>query len=243
MITSKDNNLVKLAYQIKDKKFSKKHKLCLIESIKVVSELYLRGLITNILVTEDKYPLMAKYTKVKIDIISDSIANYLSDAVTSDGVFGICSIRSSSNIDYSKCIILDRIQDPSNIGAIIRSASAFGYNTILSIDSVYPYTYKCIRSSMGYIFQVNYIDIDFEDLIKLKNENNLYLISADMNGEIINECKVPSTNYAIVIGNEGQGISDDIMKISDKIIRIPMENSVESLNASVSAGIMMYILK
>jgi len=243
MITSKDNDLIKLCKQIKDKKYSREKKLCFVESIKIVSELYLKNIVTTILVIESKYDLVKNYSRAKIEIISDSICNYLTDASTSDGVFAICNLSQSKVINYRKSIILDNIQDPSNIGAIIRSACAFGYNTIFAVNSVYPYSYKAIRSSMGYIFDVNYIDTTYDELIKIKNDNIITFISADMDGEIIDTPASIKENFAIIIGNEGQGISRELRNLSDKTFAIPMDNGVESLNASVSAGILMFLLK
>ena len=243
MITSKDNKLIKLCNQIKTKKYSKEMGLCLVETIKVVSQLYLKGLIKNILVTEEKYNLIKDYKNAQIDIVSDSIIDYLSDAVTSDGVLAICEIPKNNSINYSKCLILDNIQDPSNIGAIIRSARAFSYDTIFAVNSVYPYTYKCIRASMGYVFDINYIDTTYEKLLKIKEKYNLIFVSADMDGEIVEELQVDPQKLALIIDNEGQGVSRILRTYSDKTVSIPMQNDVESLNASVSAGILMYLLK
>lgn len=243
MITSKSNPIIKLANQIKEKKYSKENSLCLVETIKVVSQLYLKGLVTHIFVIESKATMFTNYSNAKVEIISDSIAEYLSQSVTTDGVFGICKIDDNSDADYSKCLILDRIQDPSNLGAIIRSACAFGYKTIFAINSVYPYTFKAIRSSMGYIFDINYIDTSYEKLKEIKEKWNISIITADMNGEVLDTFQNISSNFAIAIGNEGQGISSEISRLSDKIVSIPMENNVESLNASISASILMYLLK
>lgn len=242
MITSKDNNLIKLANQIKTKKFSREHGLCLVESIKIVSQLYLSGVVSNILVTEDKFPLVSKYTNAKIDIISDSIADYLSDTVTTDGVIAICKIPNQREHNFSRCLVLDRIQDPSNLGAIIRSAMAFGFKTILSIDSVYPYTYKCIRASMGYVFDIDILDVDYSNVLELKKKHHITFITADMDGVLVDQVGNIYNNIALVIGNEGQGVSLDMRNLSDTTVRIPMQNDVESLNASVSASILMYEL-
>lgn len=242
MISSKDNNIIKLAKSIKEKKYSKMHNLCLVETQKIVSEMYKKGLINNILVIESKYDLIKSFD-CKIDIISESIAKYLSDTMSCDGVFAICNIPNQNKTDYSRCLILDGLQDPSNIGAIIRSACAFGFKTIFAINSVYPYAYKCIRSSMGYIFDINYIDTTYDKLIKMKQDENITFISADMNGENIDNFSKSFDNLALIIGNEGNGVSEFMKNSSDITLSIPMKNNVESLNASVSAGILMYILR
>lgn len=243
MITSRDNDLIKLCNKIKQKKYSKNEGLCLVETIKIINQLYLKGKLTHILVIEDKYDLVKGYKKCNVITISRGIAEYLSDTVNTDGIFGICKITPSEKSDYSRCIVLDGVQDPSNLGAIIRSAYAFGFKTIFAINSVYPYSYKGIRSSMGYIFDINYIDLDLNQLIEYKNKYNISLVSADMSGELLDDFEPKNDNIALVIGNEGQGVSREIMTLSDSTIRIPMDNDVESLNASVSAGIIMYNLR
>ena len=244
MITSKSNDLIKYCIQIKEKKYSRKNGVCLVESIKLVKELLNKNLVTTILVTEDKYHNFRDLCSVKVEIISQSIVKLISDSTTSDGVFAIVKIPSVKNDNYHRCLILDRIQDPSNIGAIIRSACAFGYNTIFSVNSVYPYSFKAIRSSMGQVFNVDIVDVSFEELLKFKNNLDIDFIVADMDGDDIANCDIdPNRNIGIVIGNEGQGVDTRLIDISDKKVSIPMQNNVESLNASVSAGIIMYILK
>lgn len=244
MITSKSNNLIKLCNQIKVKKYSRQYGKCLIESFKIVKELSYKNLLETILVTEDKLPAVNNLNCDSIEVISSDIANFLGETITTDGVFAISKIPSCPNIDYTRCLILDHIQDPSNLGAIVRSACAFGFDTILSINSVYPFSSKVIRSSMGMIFNVSYLDVTFEDIIKLKNDNIIEICVADMNGcnvEMFNIDK--KKNFALVIGNEGGGVSQQLRDIADYTLSIPMKSEVESLNASVSAGILMYLLK
>jgi TrmH family RNA methyltransferase len=243
MITSKSNELIKKCIQIKQKKYSRDWSLCLIESIKIVRELSEKSLIDVILVIQEKYELVKGLSANKIELISNDIAKHLSDASTTDGVFAICNIPSCGDLKFDRCLILDRIQDPTNMGAIIRSACAFGYRTILTINSVYPYSFKTIRSSMGNVFNVNLLEVDLEMLKKIKIENNICFYIADMDGECIDNIKVGSENLALIIGNEGQGVDDNLLKLSDKVVSIPMQSNVESLNASVSAGILMYLLK
>lgn len=243
MITSKSNDIIKNIIKLKTKKYSKERGLCVVESIKLIYELYEKGLLETILVIDKKYELVKHFKNVKIEIISEEIAKFISDAVTTDGVIAICKIPQNKGISYNKSLILDRIQDPSNMGAIIRSARAFGFTTIFTLDSTYPYTFKCIRSSMGHVFGVSIIDVTLDELKKIKIDNNIQFITADMDGCAIEKYLKTNENFAIIIGNEGSGVSEDLRKLSDKIVSIPMDKDVESLNASVSAGIIMYYLK
>ena len=117
-----------------------------------------------------------------------------------------------------------------------------GYDNIYLVDSVYPYSYKVVRSSMGYVFDINLIYVSYDELSKLKETDNFKIIVADMDGKDLSSvCKIQD-NYAIVIGNEGNGISSTMLDMADMVVSIPMQNGVESLNASVSASIIMYKL-
>ena len=243
MITSKDNKLIKYCIQVKDKKISRKENVCLVETYKIVREMLDRNLVIKIICIEPKSEVFSSISSVPIEKISSNIADFLSDTKTTDGVFALCKIPETSEILSDRILILDNIQDPSNMGAIVRSACAFGYDTILSVNSVYPYSYKCIRSSMGHIFNVNFIETDYENLQKIKTKNNIKFICADMSGEYLDNFHSKDEKIAVIIGNEGQGVSKEIEDLSDYIISIPMKNSVESLNASVSASIIMYYLK
>ncbi|MBO7218748.1 MAG: RNA methyltransferase [Clostridia bacterium] len=245
VINSKANSIIKYAVNLKNKKYSKKFQECLVETDKLVIELLDKGLVSQVLVTEDKVSIFEKLAakaKVKLSIISDEVSKYLSDAVTSCGVFAVVKIPQSTKRVSTKALILDGMQDPSNLGAVIRSARAFGYDNIYLVDSVYPYSYKVIRASMGYVFDINLIYISYDELSKLKETDNFKIIVADMDGKDLSSvCKIQD-NYAIVIGNEGNGISSTMLDMADMVVSIPMQNGVESLNASVSASIIMYKL-
>lgn len=242
MVTSKDNELIKKCIDLQNKKYSRLENKCLVESIKLVKEVYEKGLVEVVLVTKQKLELVSNF-KCKIEIINDKLAKHISSTVTTDGVFAIAKLPNSNQVNYKKCLVLDRIQDPSNLGAIIRSACAFGFDTIFTINSVYPFTPKAIRSSMGYVFNVNFVEVDYNKLEEIKSNNNIKFYAADMGGEIIDDIQLGSENIALIIGNEGQGIDKDLRKIADEIVAIPMQNNVESLNASVSASIIMYFLR
>ena len=138
-------------------------------------------------------------------------------------------------------MVLDNLQDPSNLGAIIRSAMAFDFKSIIMLNGVYPYSAKVIRSSMGYVFDINIISYNNAELIDFLQKNKYNLVSADMSGIDLKEFK-PKFPLAVVIGNEGNGVSSELKQLSTQIVKIPMNNGVESLNAGVSASIIMYKL-
>ncbi len=133
-------------------------------------------------------------------------------------------------------LVLDRIQDPGNMGTILRTAMAFGYKTIYTINCVDTYSPKVIRSSSGMCLDLNIIHVDYNGL----PDDVVYHI-ADTKGE--EPSRPDNRNFGIVLGNEGQGVSDEIFKKNHKIISIPMQEGCESLNVAVAGGIIMCYYK
>ena len=118
---------------------------------------------------------------------------------------------------------------------------AFDFKSIIMVNGVYPYSAKVVRSSMSYVFDINIISYNTTQLVDFLTENNYNLICADMSGKDLKKFKSPD-KMALVIGNEGNGVSDELRKLAKDVVKIPMANGVESLNAAVSASIIMYKL-
>lgn len=129
-------------------------------------------------------------------------------------------------------LVLDRIQDPGNMGTLLRTALAFGFKTIYTIDCVDPYSPKVIRASSGMGLRLNIIDTDYDHL---PTETVFYL--ADLHGN--HPTPIKESNYGIVLGNEGQGINPIFYKKPHRVITIPMASDCESLNVAVAGGIIM----
>ena len=245
-ITSLTNPTVKFTNSLKDKKECLNNNLCFVEGEKIVLDLISKGIKPNRLFIEEskleKYnDLIEKYENI-IYKISQPVAKKLSDTVTNPGIFGLFNLPKQKEFDFNnKFLIIDNLQDPSNLGAIIRSAVAFGFNNIVSINSVFPYLPKVIRSSMGYVFDINFINMTIADLENQKKITPFQLVSANLHGVDVKDA-VLDNNFGLIIGNEGNGVSKSLQNLSDVTVTIPMQNNVESLNASVSASILMYNL-
>lgn len=245
IITSKSNPIIKYALSLKEKKHALKNGQCIVESEKVVHDLLLsKNKVSTLLVSADKATKFEHLTKRhdgKICYISSDVAKYISDTTTTSGVFAIVDIP--KNIPSRKnFLVLDNIQDPSNLGAILRSAKAFGYDDVIMIGGVFAYCPKVIRSSMGYVFDTNIIDMTLEQFADYMYANNFMLYCADMDGFDVKDAPAVSSHYGIVFGNEGNGVSLALKSMCNSVISVPMQNNVESLNVSVSAGIIMYNL-
>ncbi len=247
LITSKSNEIIKYALNIKDKKYSRQYGQCLAESDKVISDLIDAGhQITHILVEQDKVDkfdaVLSKYHG-KVTHVTAALSKMLSDSVTPSGIYACVTLPTAvGDVISGSVLVLDNLQDPSNMGAILRSALAFGFTEVLAVNCVYPYTSKVIRSSMSYVFNVHIRDVNYTELQQLVTENDIHLMCADMAGTPVHRAEFNYPRIGLVIGNEGRGVSPEIAKMCNTTLSIPMLNGVESLNASVSASILMYYI-
>lgn len=234
-ITSKNNELVKTLKKLTNKKQRHKLGLFVIESKKLIEEAISSNMrISYIIYREYSDQIFSnKFTGKEVEL-SANIFDELSTLVTPDGYMALVEITQSTVLT-DKLLILDQIQDPGNLGTMIRSAEAFGFNTIVSIDSVDFYNEKVLRSTMGSIFRLNLVEMSYEELSRLEGYT---IFVADMDGEDYINVYTPD-KLALVVGNEGNGISDQILQMDVKTIKIPMKGKIESLNAGVSASILM----
>ena len=251
-ITSKDNALIKHIIKLKEKKYRNEYNEYLIEGIKLVKEAIDENInIKNIIISEEavKSELFEKKLKEKLQnreyiIVQNNIFKLISDVEKPQGAIAIIKKREKDEkIDFSKDVILalDDIQDPGNLGTIIRTADSCNVTQILlSKGTVDCYNSKVIRSTMGAIFRVKVIECEnLEKTLKEIKENNFKIIVTDLNSKK----NIYNINYeksVIVIGNEANGISNNIIDLADEKVIIPMIGKTESLNASVATGVILY---
>lgn len=235
-ITSINNEYIKEISKLNEKKYRDKSNKYLIEGLHLVTEALKYDIIDTIIIRED----FSYETDIKHIIVSNEVMKKLSDNPSIPKIMAIV-YKKENTISGNKILLLDRLQDPGNLGTIIRSAVAFNFDTIiLSNDTVDLYNSKVLRSTQGMLFNINILRQDLTSVInELKNNNyTIYGTKVD-NGNDVKE--INNTNkFALIIGNEGTGISDNILKQCDKYLYIKMNNNCESLNAGVAASILMY---
>lgn len=235
-ITSINNEYIKEISKLNEKKYRDKSNKYLIEGLHLVNEALKYDIIDTIIIRED----FCYETNIKHIIVSSEVMKKLSDNPSIPKIMAVVN-KKESTISGNKILLLDRLQDPGNLGTIIRSAVAFNFDTIiLSNDTVDLYNSKVLRSTQGMLFNINILRQDLTNVInELKNNNyTIYGTKVD-NGYDVKE--INNTNkFALIIGNEGTGISDNILKQCDKYLYIKMNNNCESLNAGVAASILMY---
>lgn len=236
LITSVNNNHIKELCRLKEKKYRDITGLFLVEGEHLVCEAIKNNLIKEVIVLDKK---TFDYDS-EITYVSDSIMKKLSSMDSYPNIIGVCYKRKEENIG-SRVLILEDIQDPGNLGTIIRSAVAFDIDTvILSPKTVDLYNSKVIRSTQGMIFRLNIITRELVPTIDmLKKDNYLILGTNVRNGVNIKNINIPN-KFALIIGNEGNGMSNDISLLCDKNVYIKINERVESLNAAVAASILLY---
>ena len=229
-ITSLQNAKVKYWVSLHEKKVRDKEKVFLIEGDHLIKEAKKHNIVLETISVNDSN---ADY-KVTKDIMRKISSQ---ESISDDAA--VCRFLNERDVD-GNILILDRIQDPGNLGTIIRSAIAFDFKTIiLSSDSVDLYNDKVIRATEGMIFNINVLRRDLIDYIPVIKNGGYSIIGTDViKGSNIKDINV--TKKAIVIGSEGTGVSDNVKALCDSFVKINMNSDVESLNAAVAASILMY---
>ena len=180
--------------------------------------------------------------KVKKFIVNEKIKNSISQTESPQGIFAVVKMKKFS-IEFrdKRFVILDRIQDPGNLGTIIRTSDAAGFNTIiLDKGSVDPFNPKVVRSSQGSLFHLKIINSDIKRIIEELKDRGVKILGTSPKGDKIYTDVNIRDRLAIVFGNEAKGIRDEILSMCDETIRIPIYGRAESLNISVSSGIILY---
>lgn len=232
MITSVNNSKVKDLLKLKNAKDREKQGLFLVEGPHLVSEAKKLGI------------LIEYYTVNESDLngvcVAPEVMKKISDTSGSITEIGVCKLELPNKIG-NKVLLLDGIQDPGNLGALMRSAVAFGFDTLfLSDGCVDLYNSKVIRSSQGAFFKLNYRFGDIVEFIKSKLIDYSIYSTDVKNG--IDIKSVPKTNkVALILGNEGNGVSNVVKNLKLPNIYISIKNT-ESLNVSVAGAILMYEL-
>ncbi len=236
LITSKSNNKIKEARKLLDSKYSKNKELFLIEGENLVYEAIKNNLLVDLFVLENEVvDFKFDYNYVTLDVMKS-----LSNLKSTPRVIGISKYINKNNIG-NKIVLLDDIQDPGNAGTIIRNSVAFGIDTVIfSNNSVNPYNEKVLRSTGGMIYNINIKISSIEKEINDIKSKGITLIGTSLKKtKPLNELD-KKEKFAIIFGNEGNGVKEDLLNKCDEIVRIDMMDDCESLNVGVSNGIILY---
>ena len=243
IIASKDNKKYKLFKSLYFKKNRDKYKLFLLEGKKLLLEALNENLdIENIICTEhfaENFNFKEKYLD-KVIILSEKLFKNLTELTRSEGVITIVNYIEDKKISSENIICLENVSDPGNFGTIIRTANAFGIKDILTINCVDRYNSKVLRATMGAMFRTNILDCKIDKIKELQSDGyRLISTTLSENSKFLEEFNFYGKNI-IVMGNEANGVSAEMLKISNEHLKIDMDNSMESLNVSIATAIIMY---
>ena len=234
MIESINNEKIKKYSKLLNKKYRDETNLYLVSTDHLVSEALKKELVVEIFLLEE---YENKYGNVTY--VTKSVMRKLSNLTTLPSVVAVVKKQEKVEIK-GNVILLDGLQDPGNVGTIIRSSVAFNIDTIIVGDNTVDiYNEKVLRASEGMLYNVNIVKKNLIDVIKYLKDNNYTVIGTKVDGgKNIKDINVDK--YAFVVGNEGNGISDEVLDLCDEYVYIKMNDNAESLNVGVASSIIMY---
>lgn len=233
-ISSTQNEKIKKTILLRNKKDRDDTNLFIVEGDHLISEAFVASQLIEIFTTDEEY----KLENIPINYVTKTVMGKLSNQKSIPKLIGICQKNTEKPIS-GNVLMLDKIQDPGNLGGIIRSAVAFNIDTIiLSPDCVDLYNDKVIRSTEGLIFKINILVSPLAEYIITLKKLNYQVIGTKVDGEDL-DFNVNSL-YALILGNEGQGVSKELLEMCTKFVTIPINPKCESLNVGVATGILLY---
>ncbi len=263
-ITSSDNKTFKMCIQLQRRKYRDKLSKYMIEGPNLIEEALKNNVLPEFILVEqgqtwnleikqicEKFDEKTRATKTeKIWSLEKNLFEKLSQTQNSQGILGIvekCFFTEEMFFNHPKSrngniLVLDRLQDPGNVGTIIRTADAAGYDGIMVLKgTVDIFSPKVVRACTGSLFRMPFLVADSaEHAIQILKKNGKRIVSTGFETDKYYYEADLKKNIALVIGNEGNGICETFKSLSDEVIKIPMSGSIESLNASVAAAILMY---
>ena len=257
-ITSKDNEKVKLTKSLLKSKNRNKETKFLIEGFRIMIQAIDCGADLQYVFINENFENKKEHIDFLKVLESKNITIYKTtnkifsdfiDTENTQGIVGVVGIKENKieeilNDECRFVLILDRIQDPGNMGTIIRTADAAGVDAIINLKGcVDIYNSKVTRSTMGSIFDMKIINMNQEDALKELKIRKFDIVSSYLNTDNFYDKVEYNYKTALVIGNEANGVNDELIKESDTLVKIPIYGKAESLNAAISSAILMYEIK
>ncbi len=240
VITSRNNPLVRRVFSLREKKFRREAGEYVAEGIKSVREAAASGAHIRLLVRAERVPAQDIAADGEL-VVSDGVFEKLSEEVSPQGVLAVVETPDCTPAPpRSLALLLDGVSDPGNMGTVLRTADAAGYTDVYLRGCTDPFAPKSVRASMGGIFRVR-LHIGGDEALRAALAG-VPLVCADMGGENVFRF-TPPARFCLVVGNEANGVTEEVRAACAHTVRVPMRPVCESLNAGVSAGILMYLLR
>ena len=243
-LTSLKNPKIQAWRSLKDKKGREEHQSFLVEGIRMVREALASSFpVRAVLMREDFTPEESIPDKAPVYTMPTHVFQAVCDTKSPQGIAAVLALQ-SREASGPRLLALDGVQDPGNVGTIIRTADAAGFDGILfSPDCADLFSPKVLRSTMGSIFRLGFsFPASLPEALDKMKKDGYSVLSSQLDGDPFYDRKDVSSSFILIIGNEGNGVSDAVKELATHRLRLPMRGGAESLNAAVAAGIMMYDL-
>ncbi len=251
-ISSTKNQYVKLARSLFEKKYRTSSGLFLVEGINVLRDMPSNVTVEHLFFTkarqDEALSLVESknaqdgnfsYARANIACVSEQVLSYITDTVSPYGIVALCKMLDNSfSLAEGYSMLVDGVQDPGNLGTIIRTAAACNFNTVYLLDTVDLYSPKVVRSTLGAMFRLNIVKVSLDD-VKERIAPQRDICVLDMNGDNLLDASIPK-NAVIVCGNEAHGVREELKQIAKHTYSLPMKNGIESLNVAVASAVAMY---
>ncbi len=239
VITSLENGKVKDVVKLQSKKYRDLTNTFVVETEHLVEEAEKAGIIKDLFLVEDEF-----VDNNDTYFVTNEVMRKMSSMESPSNVLAVCEKNNSKEIIGDKILLIDGVQDPGNLGTIVRSSVAFGVTTIvLSPDTVDLYNPKVIRATEGMFCHINIITMDLEDAINIIKSKGIKVYGTNVVDGVSVTSITDKNKYALIVGNEGNGVKQNIQDLSDVNLYIPMKDNVESLNVGVACSILLYELE
>lgn len=245
LITSIHNQRIKQWHKLKQRKHREREQKFLIEGHHLVEEAYQSNWPIETIIVTENVDISNHLSSLEIVTVSESVLHHLSQTQTPQGIIAVVEKKHIPFTASGHVLLLDAIQDPGNLGTMIRTADAAGFSAVfLGRGTVDLYNDKVIRATQGSMFHLPIIQELLEHVIEDLKDKSYTIVATDLSSKTIDYTSVKNiTKGALILGNEGAGISETFLEKADLSVKIPIHGQAESLNVSVAAGILMYHLR
>ncbi|MFC4651424.1 TrmH family RNA methyltransferase [Lactococcus nasutitermitis] len=244
IISSRENKKVKEARKLLTKKY--RQQSYLIEGFHLFDEAVKTGArLISVFVSADKVDRVSDNLQdAELIVVTDDVLKSLSDAETPQGIIAEVA-KSSDTADFAgdKFLVLENVQDPGNVGTMVRTADAAGFSAVFVVgDTADIYSPKVVRSMQGSHFHLPVIKIAERELFDSLKTASIPILTTTLSTKSVSYKSVKNPRFALVMGNEGNGVSELALEQADTLVHIEMPGQAESLNVAVAAGILMFSL-
>ncbi len=244
LITSVQNGHIKRIRQLHQKKGRVKAGAFIIEGYHLLEEAIRANWDIQTVVVREKVDVPIHIDESLVIHVSEHVFTHLAQTNRPQGILAVVSIKATEWVQAPLTLLIDAVQDPGNVGTMIRTADAAGFGAvIIGEGSVDIYNDKVIRATQGSLFHVSVIQMNIEEAMEQLRANGIFIIGTALEGAVDYTEMNVHENMALLVGNEGAGVRQRYIKQTNQVVKIPIYGKAESLNVSIAASILMYDMK